>query len=216
MVIEKGQEDALVRYFGEILASKSQVPLQQAIDVVEECIRDEVRSAPERGLDRLNLAMGRMMLGQQPAPNAYVARYVDAIRAQESERWRDERVTNQDIIWWWDLGGVVHGAYIAFDNFFNMAQVVDAAENAQGMESVEEVMEYATWSLRKRFPLFGPSGADPQPEPEDSRLPMELRRRVDDWSLRIRRESANELFQAIENFSSYNAMCRYWIRFGVI
>jgi len=138
--------------------------------------------------------------------------YVESIRAQEGGRWAREGVTEDDIVAWWDLGGVMHGAYVAFDNLFNIAQTVGFMEQAEGFESLEDLAAYAKWALAKRFPLYGPDDHDSI----DGRLPPELRARVEAWATKARRESPDDLAAGIDAFSSFNAMCRYKIKRGEI
>ncbi|MHA7297205.1 hypothetical protein [Pseudarthrobacter sp. MDT3-1] len=202
----------IVRYFAELLASKTDMSLQHALEAVDEPLRDEISTAEERGLYRINIPMGRMMTGRAHAPDIHTTFYVESIRAQHAGRWAREGVTEDDIVAWWDLGGVMHGAYVAFDNLFNIAQTLDSMEHAQGMESLEELSAYAKWSLAKRFPLFGPDDNDGT----DGRLPQELRARIETWTRRARRESPDELAQGIDAFSSFNALCRYMIKRGEI
>lgn len=204
----------MVRYFAEVLASKSDMAVHDAEEVVGECIREELRASGARGLHALNLPMGQLMLGKATAPSLEVASYIFEIRASETERWQRNGVTDQDVVDWWDLGAVVHGAYVAFDNLFNGAQALDAMQNKHDCDSLEELADYAQCSLAKRFPLFGPASSDDGTE--NGRLPHELRARVEAWTLRTRRESPMVLLNEIQTFDSFNAMCRALIKQGAI
>lgn len=206
-------EDSMVRYFAEVLASKTDMPFGHAEEAVQECIREELKTSGARGLLALNVPMGQLMLGRQSPPSVTLANYARQVRAAETERWARNRVTDQDIIDWWDLGAVVHGAYVAFDNLFNGAQVLDAMKNKDDCDSLEELTDYGAWSLAKRFPLYGPASADEGSE--NGRLPHELRARVENWTARVRREDPDALLEAIMSFESYNALCRAMIRRGV-
>lgn len=212
MSTETMYEDLIVRYFAELLASRTDMTLQHAIEAVDEPLRDELGTAAERGLYRINAPMGQMMTGRAQAPDMHMTFYVESIRAQEGARWARECVTEDDIVAWWDLGGVMHGAYVAFDNLFNIAQTVGFMEQAQGFESLEDLTAYAKWALTKRFPLYGPADNDSA----DGRLPQELRARIETWMRRSRRESPDELAQGIDAFSSFNALCRNMIKRGEI
>lgn len=135
-------EGLIVRYFAELLTSKTDMPLSEAVQLLEEPIREELSTAEDRGLFRINAPLGEAMVGRAGAPDMHMIFYVEKIRAQDATRWAREGVTEEDIIAWYDLGGVMQGAYIAFDNFFNLAQVVDSVEHAQGFDSLEEIVEY--------------------------------------------------------------------------
>ncbi|MCB5294489.1 hypothetical protein BJQ90_03957 [Arthrobacter sp. SO3] len=156
--------------------------------------------------------MGRLMAGLTHSPEMHLTFYVESIRAQEGSRWEREGVTEADVIAWWDLGGLMHGAYVAFDNLFNGAQVIEAMQEAQGFDSMEELADYGKWVLAKKHPLFGPDDNDGA----DGRLPQELRARVENWVTRMRLESPDELAAGINAFSSFNALCRYKINCGEI
>jgi hypothetical protein len=213
MPVNTTYEDSMVRYFAEVLASKTDMSFGHAKEAVQECIRDELKTSAARGLVELNVPMGQLMLGRQSPPSATLANYVRQVRAAETARWARNRVTDQDIIDWWDLGAVVHGAYVAFDSLFNGAVVIDAMQHNDNCESVEELADYGHLSLRKRFPLYGPANSDDGTE--DGRLPHELRARVEAWTAPVRREAPDSLLEAIMSFDTYNAMCRNMIRSGV-
>ncbi|MGY4543657.1 hypothetical protein ACVWY0_003597 [Arthrobacter sp. UYNi723] len=206
-------ENSIVAYFAEVLASKTGMPMVDAREAVEDCIRTELKTSGPQ-LRAMNLPLGEMMLGRMPPPNSQLANYVHGVLVAEKERWERNGVTDQDILAWWDLGGVMHGAYVAFDNFFNVAQVIDSMQHGQGFNSVEELAEYGQWSLAKRFALYGPANSDDGTE--NGRLPHELRARVESWTLRARAEAPETLLKAIESFDSFNAMCRSLIRRGVM
>lgn len=204
-------DDSIVRYFAELLAARAGVPLSQAAELVEEPIRDELRTSEERGLHRLDVPLGQAMAGRAVAPDMHTILYVEQIRAQDADRWTREGVTEDDIIAWYNLGGIMQGAYVAFDNFFNMAQVVTAVQS-RGFGSAEEAVAYGQWSLAKYFPLYGPDNGDIV----DGRLPHELRFRIEAWLYKMRRESPDVLLAAAEASCSFNAVCRYMIQRGEI
>lgn len=206
-------ENSIVAYFAEVLASKTGMPMVDALESVGDCVRTELKTSGPQ-LRAINVPLGEMMLGRMTPPNSQLANYVHGVLVAEKERWKRNGVTDQDIMAWWDLGGVMHGCYVAFDNLFNAAQTVDAMQNQQDCNSLDELADYGRWSLTKRFPLYGPASSDDGTE--NGRLPHELRARVESWTLRARAEAPETLLKAIESFDSFNAMCRSMIRRGAM
>ncbi|MET3934907.1 hypothetical protein [Arthrobacter sp. OAP107] len=207
-------ETSMVHYFAQVLSSKSDMPLDDATEAVRDCILDELQTSSSRGLHLINVPMGKMMLGLEKPPNEHIARYVASIRSTEASRWAREGVREKDIVDWWDMGGVMHGAYVAFDNLFNGAQFLEAMRHERGSETVKEQADYANYWLRKHFALYGlgNDSTDETRPPEDRRLPNELRARVETWTLKARKEHPAQLAEAIQNHATYNSLCRYLVR----
>lgn len=189
------------------------MPLEVALETVDDPIRAELARC--RPLVRhLNLPLGKMITGWQTPPNREVQLHLTGVFGAEKDRWKRNQVREEDIVAWWNLGAVMHCCYEAFDNFFIGAQVIDAMTHAESMSSKDELFDYAAWSVKKRFALFGATDSDDGTE--NGRLPHELRARVESWTLLARREFPDELLDAIDRFESYNALCREMIRQGVI
>lgn len=215
MKIDTCNVGEVVEYFGRLLSDRVSMGYAEAVEAVRQCISDELNSADSRELRVINMPMASMILGRSSAPNLLVTHYVAGVRALQSDRWTREGVTEEDIVKWWDLGGVMHEAYVAFDNFFNMAQMVDSAQHMNEAQSVGDLRAYAQWSLRKRFALYGPEDIEESIPVEDRRLPMELRFRIEAWKMQMSREQPENLGRAIQHFSSFNALCRNAIKTGM-
>lgn len=205
-------EASMVQYFAGLLAEAAEMSIPEAVEAVDETILAELRTSGQRGLHLINLPMGMMMVGKAYAPNDHIAGYVRSIQNRDTERWAREGVTESDIVAWWDLGGVTHGCFVAYDNLFNVARVTDVMQRQAGFDTIEELVEYAKKSLVKGFALFGPDDGDHT----DGRLPFELRFRVDEWLRRMRRFMPDELAASRTTSGSFNSLIRGLVRKGVI
>lgn len=210
---ETAYEATIVLYFAQVLSDKSGLSLDRATDAVSGSILEVLRTAEARGLHRIDLPMGDIMLGRKDPPNEYVAAYVASVRAKEEPRWAVEGVTEKDVADWWNLGAVIHAAYVAFDDLFIRMQLPGFMEGPAG-SGVEEHVSRARWSLRKHIALYGTDPDDFDLPAEDRRLPPELRARIEAWTIRAKRENVSKLSQEIERHSSYNALCRHLIQEG--
>src|ERR671927_333008 len=94
-------ENSVVMYFAEVLASKTGMPVANALEDVGDCIRTELKASVPR-LRAINLPMGEMMLGRITPSDQALANYVEGVLAAEKERWERNDVRDQDIIAWWD------------------------------------------------------------------------------------------------------------------
>lgn len=212
-MLDAAYKRALVDYSAELFAARTGLDRRDAMDVVHDPIRDELRHVDERGLDALDLPMGQMMIGLQDFPNAAVGRYIEAVRGKERLRWHRHRVTQQDIVEWWDLGVVVHRCWFVLDNLISMTQFTAAMRSRQ-FDSMEEAVAFSEAHVKRYCALYGDAGADDGTP--DGRLPLEIRSRVDAWSSRMSQENPTMHIFQIEGSDSFNALCRTKIAEGEI
>lgn len=175
-MLDAAYKRSLVEYCAEVMAARTGQPLEDARDAVTDPIQQELRYVEDRGLVVFALPMGRMMIGVQESPNKTVARYIDAVREQENLRWRRHRVTEEDIVAWWDLGIVVQRCWAVIDNLISGAQFLGAMRS-RSFESMEEAADFSAAHVKKWCALYGDAKTDDGTP--DGRLPLELRNRVD-------------------------------------
>ena len=198
-----------IDYFAKELWSKTNMTPQDAQGLIVDVITEELRTAKDRGLERLDLPLGDIMLGRSAPPNQHIGNYVANIRSTDKLRWMAEGVTDVEIKEWWDMGGIMHGCYVAFDNFFLGAQFVDAMQSITTCNSMEELQDAATNHVRKNFPMYGPSnGADLDQDEMDRRIPQEMRLWCDKWALAQRTTTPELLRTKMDQSSSFNALLR--------
>ncbi|MBK8269115.1 MAG: hypothetical protein IPK83_12735 [Planctomycetes bacterium] len=119
-------------------------------------------------------------------------------------------MTDDDVRWWWGLSDLERRLMVKDDEIHQLACFIAARKEGQTEEA-------AMATVRKIHPVYSCSNPSLAPTGEDRILPLELKRRINEWRVRsacVGPEGQARLREILEGHSSFNALVRAEIRAG--
>jgi hypothetical protein len=138
---------------------------------------------------------------------------IDASVAAELKKKREDGVADDDIRWWWSLSELERRVMLADDEFhkFRMFTSFVRIDGLAPADAGKKMLKY--------HPLYDVAAGETAPTADDRPLPIELKRRVNDWRMQFIRQGAEgeeRMIQKIDGSSSFNALVRREIRDGIL
>jgi len=184
---EMSRQQSLVDQYA-IAYQQMGMPAFESRKQAEEFVQAGVTEVEARGWHNQPPGYGDILLREEPNNKDL---------ATSLNNRRQDGVTDDDIRWWWNMSPLDRVLIEKADEQNRMAAILTCLK--QGMEAAD-----AAQAAFKANPKYGESSDSNDP---DRPIPIELKRRITEWSERQQRNI--EVFRAkIEEATSFNALVR--------
>jgi len=196
---EKDIEKRLEEQYTEILAEMMGMPEKEARETAQEMLAQAIKETKEEGTYDQPVGIGKRLLEKIKQNEASG----DAMQYYATSK--NEGMTDEDFIWWWDLHDLERKMMMKADAMNKMAAFTQHLMG--GGEQKER-----TNIMHKFHPLYGNPEDTAQTQDDNRPLPVELSGRINRYRERRAEEDSENYQRDLEASSSFNALIRQAIR----